>query len=431
MTRRAPRRTAVVAACLLLVGCRAGTPSADPAESTAPRASAHSSAVAPRPALGTDASTDLPAYAGPPAHAPRSSGPITRVRAAIDLTAAAPDTHSSVRFAAATPDGGAYVLLTPGDSLLPPRLGTVPPGGTRVSSSLPVGLDDVWGMHLLADGEVVLTGGLSPTWDTPHAYGFAVVDPGRGDVRTTVVVPFGPPPALATGRSALGPDGRTLYLFLSVSVGAGPRERLVEADALSGRVLSDRDLSNDLAAVSQTLPEDGAVGLVPRPRGGVTLIVDATPDATRPQHIPTLLSYDAGLRPARAAVRVTSAAEAAVTQAFAGGIDGTVFLLARVATGAWLLAVPDGGGAGPVLVSLADATDASALVVEPAQVWGLVPAPAGARAVDLVHGVVRPPIALGCPGAQVRDMVPASRGIGALLIGECAGAVPMLWELRP
>ena len=391
---------------------------------------------APGPPLGTNASIALPAYTGPPADGPPSHGPVTSIGAAVDLTAAAPGVFSRVHFAVATPDGGAYAVLTPDDPLLPAQLGTVRPvpGGYRVTGSVPLQLEDVWGLHLLADGRVAVTGALHPTSDSYHSYGFAVVDPATGESRATVVLPFGPPPAFAVGRSALARDGRTLYLFLSVGVGAGPRERLVAADALSGTVRSDRDLSNDVAAASQAPAGHDAVGLVPRPRGGATLVLDATPDARSSVRIPTLLTYDAELRPVGDPVRVTSAAEAAQTRAVAGGIDGTVFLVVTVAAGAWILAVPDEGGAGPVLVQLADSFHTYALVVEPAQIWAVLPAATGARAVDLTHGRVGPPIDFGCPGQDVRALFPGGNGSGALAIGECNSPrtrTQMLWILRP
>jgi hypothetical protein len=84
-----------------------------------------------------------------------------------------------------------------------------------------------------------------------------------------------------------------------------------------------------------------------------------------------------------------------------------------------------------VLVQLKDPRYDYALVVEPAQVWGLVPAPEGARAINLTTGEARPPIDLGCPGQDVRAMVPAGDS-GALLIGVCNSPrtrTQMLWVL--
>ena len=49
---------------------------------------------------------------------------------------------------------------------------------------------------------------------------------------------------------------------------------------LSGAVLDERDLADDVAAVSRTPAGSEVAGLVARPGGGVTLAFDATPDAT-------------------------------------------------------------------------------------------------------------------------------------------------------
>ena len=88
-------------------------------------------------------------------------------------------------------------------------------------------------------------------------------------------------------------------------------------------------------------------------------------------------------------MEVTTLSEGGETQAVAAGADGTVFLVVEVTEGAWILAVPDAGGAGPVLVQLADHLYDYAFAVEPAQVWGLLPAYEGARAVDLTTGEIR------------------------------------------
>ena len=133
-------------------------------------------------------------------------------------------------------------------------------------------------------------------------------------------------------------------------------------------------------------------GLVARPDGGATLVFDASPTEVAEQRIPTLLTYDAGLRPVGGPVRATGLAEGAETQSVSGGVDGTVFLLVAVDDGAWVLGVPDGGGAGPLLAQLEDRIYSYALVVEPAQVWAVIPAPTGAAAVDLTTGELRGPV---------------------------------------
>lgn len=432
MTGRRPLCSLVLAGCALAT--LAGCPAPEPPSVDRPPAS---SAAVPLPARETGASIGLPAYQGPPPEGPRSSGPVTRLRAAVDLTPAASGIFSRVRFAAAAPDGGGYVVLTPDDAGLPERLGTVSLVGGRfaVTASVPIPLGDVWGMQRLTDGRLALAGPLPPGEGNTGGYGFAVLDPRTGAHRTIVALPFGSPSDLAFGRSALGPDGRTMYLFISLAAGAGPRQRLMAVDGRSGRVLSDRDLSSDVAGASEVPVGRDVAGLVPRPGGGVTLVFDATPDATRPGRIPTVLTFDARLAPVGGPVRVTSLAEGARTRAVAAGIDGTVFLVVAVPGGTWILAVPDRGGAGPVLVQLTDsvydhALYDHALVVEPAQVWALVPAPTGAQAVDLTTGKLRPPVDVGCPGQDVRAMFPAGDGAGALLIGECDSPrtrTQMLW----
>jgi hypothetical protein len=234
------------------------------------------------------------------------------------------------------------------------------------------------------------------------------------------------------GRSALAPDGRTLYLFLSVVTQPETRERLVAVDPLGGAVLAEQDLDDDVAAVSRTPAGSEVSGLVARPGGGATLAFDATPEATSSERIPTLLTFDAQLAPVGEPVGVTTLSEGGETQAIAAAPDGTVFVVVEVTEGAWILAVPDAGGAGPVLVQLADHLYDYALAVEPAQVWALLPAHEGARAVDLTTEEIRGPVDVGCPGQDVRRMVPAVDG--ALLIGECDSPrtrTQMLWFLGP
>ena len=74
------------------------------------------------------ASTDLPAYAGPPRGAPPSAGPLTRVRGAVDLTPATPGVFAREVAAVATPDGGARCCSPRRTATLPPSLVTVTPG---------------------------------------------------------------------------------------------------------------------------------------------------------------------------------------------------------------------------------------------------------------------------------------------------------------
>jgi hypothetical protein len=98
-----------------------------------------------------------------------------------------------------------------------------------------------------------------------------------------------------------------------------------------------------------------------------------------------------------------------------------------------LLAVPDGGGAGPLLAQLEDRVYGYALAVEPGQAWAVLPSPVGARSVDLTTGEPLPPIGFECyRRLDVRDLFPA--GAGALAIGECDSPradTQFLWFLGP
>ncbi|WP_324273485.1 hypothetical protein [Blastococcus brunescens] len=165
----------------------------------------------------------------------------------------------------------------------------------------------------------------------------------------------------------------------------------------------------------------------------MTLVFDASPTEIAEDRIPTLLRYEADLQPAGPAVRTTGLAEGAETRSVAGTADGTVFVLAAVQHGSWLLAVPDGGGAGPLLAQLEDRVYGYALTVEPAQVWAVLPAPVGVRAVDLTTGEALPPLDLGCDRRlDVRALYPAESG--TLAIGECDDEredTQLLWFLGP
>ena len=429
---------AAVSAAVLttLTGCRIGQdPPRESSEASGSAVPDAGRSGSPAPARETDASTGLFVYDGPPDDAPPSSGPVTTLEARVDLTAGAPGIFSSVEYAVAAPDGAVHVALTAVNARQAPRLGTVErtDAGYAVTGSVPMtGVDDLWGMHLLADGTVAVTGSLRTADGGRAGYGAAVVDPAKGTLRTAVVEPVTGKTRFAFGRSALNPDGRTLYMFVSTIVRAGWRERLVSVDLTTGEVLDERDLTSDITEASDSPAGHEVAGMVPLPHGGVTLVLDASPDATRPERIPTLLTYTPWLDRVGDPVRVTSLAEAAETQAVAGGIDGTTFLVVQVRDGAWVLAVPAGGGAGPVLAQLDDNSYDYALAVEPAQVWGLVPAREGARPVDLTTGEVRTPVDVGCPGRDIRGIFPGPRGVGALVIGECNAPrtrTQMLWIL--
>ena len=430
------RRCAALALAAGLVLTAGGCP-AD-GERTAVRSAEGSPAPTatgePHPARPTDASTGLPAYTGPPAGAPPSTGPPTSLRAAVDLSPASPGIFPRAEAVVAVPGGGAHVLLSSQDPEPPQRLVTVGPadGGVGITGWVQTPrVAEVWGMHLLGDGTVAIAGQLPAVDGRPGGSGFHVVDPATGSVRTTVVAPYVPGTTFATGRSALDPAGRALYLFHSVA-DTGLREELLAVDVASGQLLATRDLAPDVAAASGLPAGRQVAGLLPRPGGGATLVFDASPTAIAADRIPTLLTFDLQLQPVGAPVLVTHLVEGAETQAVAAGIDGTVFLLVEVTGGTWLLAVPDGGGAGPVLAQLEDRIYDYALMVEPAQVWALLPAPEGARAVDLTTGEAHDRLRLGCaPRLDVRDIVPAAtEGTGALLIGQCDTPrvrTPMLW----
>ncbi|UOY01924.1 hypothetical protein [Blastococcus sp. PRF04-17] len=423
---RADTRTAALALALtagLLAGCTSGSDGE-------PEPTASSSPGSPLPARPTDASTDLEPYRGPPDDAPGSLGPLTTLRGVLDLTAATPGVFARADAAVATPDGGAVVLLTPRDPDLPHQVVSVAPGSLAVLASVPLPrMHDVWDVHLADDGAVVVSGQLR----TPDggASGFSVVDPATGAVSSRVVVPLRRGTVSATGRSALA--GGALYLFSTVERDDGVDERLVAVDVRTGVVVEDRDVTDDVAAVSQAPVGRQLAGLVARPDGGVTVAFDASPTEVLTDRIPTLLRFDASLRPDGKGVRATDLAEGAETQAVAATPDGTVFLLVEVDEGGWILAIPEGGGAGPLLAQIEDRIFTYALVVEPAQVWALIPAAEGVRAVDLTTGEVRGSILLGCsPRLDVRALLPAPGG--ALLIGECDTPredTQLLWFVGP
>src|SRR5215212_4184707 len=232
------------------------------------------------PVRPTDASTDLPAYTGPPAGGPSSAGPVSRVRAAVDLTPATPGTFAVVVSAVAGPDSGAFALLSPIVATFPQSLVTLRGDGIAAVVSVPR-VEDVWGLHLLDGGAVAVTGRLAD-----EGYGLRVVDPVTGAVRTTVLLPPGDGVRSSTGRSAVSTSATRLYVFMSVVTDAGVRETLLAVDGGTGRVLAERDLSDDVAATSTSPVGDQLAGLLPRPSGGVTLVFDAAPTDDPEDRIP-------------------------------------------------------------------------------------------------------------------------------------------------
>lgn len=441
---------AALASCVLLAGCPApgvgggtnaaaggaGTGGALPGSGGLPAAGDPlGSTPAPGPAPRARTFPRLPPYQGPPPNGPPSAGPLTTVRAAVDLAAGEGTTVRAEEVLAA-PGGGAYVSLAPGDGGTTRQLVTVARTGSglAVLRTVPTpGLGSVWGLYPSAGGQLVVTGRVADVGPGAGGYGFDVVDPVAGVVRSDVVVPYAAGTTYSFGRSTMSADGRTLYLFVSVDLGQDSAERLLAVDVATGKVRADRRLGPELSAVTLTPIGNMAAGLVARPHGGVTLVFDAMPAATPLQPVPTVLSLDAGLRPAGPPVPVIERADGAQTRAVAAAADGTVFLVVQVAQEAWILALADRGGAGPVLAQVAKSRYDDALVVEPAQVWGLMPAPEGARAVDLTDGASGPPVGLGCDWQDVRAIAPGSDGT-ALLTGECISGTTrtqMLWVLGP
>lgn len=440
------RIAGALALCLLLAGCPAtgagsrsnGRPAAAPgggavlgpdgaADAGDPAAPASTpSANAPR----------LPPYQGPPPGGPPSAGPLTTVRAAVELAPGPGGTAFSAEDVVAAPGGGAYVSLAPEDGGTARRLVTVGRSGSTLAvlRSVPTpGVGSVWGLYRSAGGQVVIAGRVGAVGPGRGGYGFDVVDPVSGAERTDVVVPYAAGTTYSFGRSGMSADGRTLYLFVSVDLGQVSDERLLAVDVATGAIRADRRLGPDLDPVTLTPIGNSVAGLVPRPHGGVTLVFDAMPASAPLQPVPTLRSYDAALHPVGRAVPVIERAEGAQTRAVAAAPDGTVFLGVQVAQEAWILAVADGGGAGPVLAQVAKSRYDDALVVEPAQVWGLMPAPEGARAIDLTDGAYGPPVKLGCEWQDVRAIAPGSDG-SALLVGVCISAATrtqMLWVVGP
>ena len=217
-----------------------------------------------------------------------------------------------------------------------------------------------------------------------------MVDPATGAVRTTVVSPTGRRPDSEGGRSALSPDGATLYLVVSVVAGDDVREQLFAIDTRRAGARPARPGRRRRGRL--VVPDRPPAG---RARRAAVRRGDASCSTPRPtevaeRRIPTLLTYDAGLAPVGGPVRATGLAEGAETKSVAGAADGTVFLLvdgARTVPGC--SASRTAAGPGPLLAQLTDRIYGYALVVEPAQVWAVIPGPTGAEAIDLTTGEER------------------------------------------
>jgi hypothetical protein len=165
------RRLAGVALAGLVLATLTGCPATEHrAEPEPMRASASGSAEQPAPA--TRASTDRPAYGGPPAGVPASAGPLSSLRTAVDLTPATPTVFSVPEAAAATPDGRVLVALSPVDSS-PPRLATVSPDGMVTGAVDLPPFTHLADLEVLPDGRAVVVGELGPVDDAGGGYGVA------------------------------------------------------------------------------------------------------------------------------------------------------------------------------------------------------------------------------------------------------------------
>ncbi|MGY1601598.1 hypothetical protein [Geodermatophilus sp. SYSU D00815] len=391
------RRLAAASAAAVLVLC--GCTTADPP------------AAAPAPAQPAPV-TSLPR--------PADGGPRLVLRAAVDLTPATGGT-AAVADAVATADGGAHVVLAPADGAGPLTLVTVDGAGTPVGSVPVPALAQVFGVHLLPGGEVLVSG----QFPRPgREYGFVAVDPVSGAARTVVAVPYEEGTAFSFGRSALAADGATLFLFVAIAVGPRHLDLLVAVDARSGAFRGGRDLFEEVRQVSGFPVATHSSGLLARPDGGVTLVFDTwVAAAVEDGPAPGLLSYDAALEPLGDPVRL-DLGDGAELQAVAAGADGTLHLTVQPRSGD-LIATVRGSGADVVRIG-GHAYDNS-LVVDPAGRVAVLPAPAGARAVDLATGATGE-LDVGCAAVEpVGRVVPGAGPSTALLLGRCAAGRPTIW----
>jgi hypothetical protein len=414
MTRRTRRAAGLLLVLGLLGGC---TP-----EETEPPAPAPASA----PELSLVAEAPI---GGPSEHAPPFA-----ISAAVDLSPAAPESAStsvSATAAVAGPDGTVFVLLTSPDPPTRFALVTVGPrdGGLGVlaSVSLPR-MRQVWGMHLLPDGEVAVGGWFQPA---ERGFGFTLVDPVSGYVRTFPVIPFEDGTSTAGGHTALSLDGTVLYLFVGTTVGFRATDLLFAVDAATGQFRAGHDLFDELRGLSERGIGRTAAGLVPRRAGGVTLaFAGLPPDEHTDVAVPMLLAYGPDLLPVSARVSV-EAGQLAVTPAAAGGGRGTVFVVVSGRGRDWLLAAPDTDGPADPGLTLIPRGFAFRFVVDPGERWIALPGLDGVRAVDLATGDARS-VPVGCArGYPARYLAPGPDGT-VLALGACADGqdrIPMLWVL--
>ena len=402
----------------VLAGCSGdGRPPRPPVDAAVP---APPDPSAPGP-TGADPAPALPAFT-----------PRLAVRGAVDLSPAAPGIPVTATAAVGSPDGGAYVVVSPLDVRLPHRLATVAPvdGGYEITASVPIPrLRPVWDVHVLATGRVLVSGQFR---GDPAGYGFLSVDPAGGEVWTAEVIPFEDGTELASGSSVLSPDGSAITLFLSSFTDGRQLDLLMAADAATGRILGGRELSQEVRPVSETGVGPWSTWLFPRPDGGVDLLFDAYPPGIGITGVPTRIRYDRELEPVGAAMPVLGGDDSARLLAAAAAPDGTVVVRAEVSDGTWLVELSSNGTSSTGRVHLAGPTDDDALLVDPSLAWALVPTGYGARTVELATGRSTP-VDVGCsPG--VDQLLPGPGGAGALMMGRCGprGAdVPMLWIAGP
>jgi hypothetical protein len=365
-----------------------------------------------------------PTRAAPTATAPQPVGEPPRpvVRAAVDLSAAV-DGPATIASAVATPDGGAYVVLEPESEKEPLVVVTVDGTGAVVRAVPAPALAQVFGVHLLADGEVLITGQF-PRPD--RDYGFVAVDPVGGATRTVVAQRYEEGTAFSFGSSTLSADGSRLYLFVATAVDIRNLDLIVALDPLTGTFLGGRDLFEERRQISDYPVATHSAGLLPRPDGGVTLAFDVWGDSGDVIPDPGLLAYDGNLEPVGTPTRVRVPAGASDVQAAAIGPDGTVHLVVQPRDGDLLVTVR-GTAAADVADLLGHSYDDS-MTLDPAARWAVLPSASGIRAVDLRTGEIGR-VAVGCPSVEPVFVVrPGAGPTRALLLGRC-GAVPMLWLL--
>jgi hypothetical protein len=395
MTGQRRLATSLVVALVALAGCTAAPPSRP---------------IPPRAAVATTTSPP------PPAEVPQPT-----IRATVDLSPALGG-PATVAGAVATADGGAYVVLQPdGDG--PLVIATVDPAGALVRSTAAPAMAQVFGVHLLADGEVLITGQFPrPARD----YGFVAVDPVGGAARTVVADRYESGTAFSFGRSALSADGSRLYLFVATAVDIRNLDLVVAVDPMTGAFLGGRDLFEERRQISGYPVATHSAGLLPRPDGGVTLAFDVWGDSGDVIPDPGLLAYDGNLEPVGTPTRVRVPAGASDVQAAAIGPDGTVHLVVQPRDGDLLVTVR--GSAAVDVADLGGHSYDDALAIDPAGNWAVLPSASGARAVDLRTGGVGR-VDVGCPSVEpVLGVEPGAGPTRALLLGRCDEA-PMLWLL--